>query len=497
MRDAAASRGIQRLYVVEFDSLAQRNLSDVGRTAFGPDAESSFVAMMRLAGLLSETIVLTDNVIFDGILFHKIGPRRMLQLVGRPVGANLVFPFEICSRADSIEQALLRSLREPDATSREYLYAFEYAALDLPAYERIEIGQRLAEQRVRELEKRVEKYGVTEGIARLLIERCDAPEEPVQRMREAWNTWIEADKAGQLTIRPAVERRDADDDRAFALDPVATMRRDMRTAAGREALQWVQLNRHERRTTIRARLRDWLPDTDRDLARDRNVLEYWHNGCYLRSLGYAQGAELIEFVLGDPRAGQRRRLVRRARLVRRPPQHGRRPQPRRRRSFMRSGETRRVMLPGSLLSELGSMPRSVFETVLYTNRDAIAAWRRSGDPRATRRVAYGLLEASDQPDPTMLSRETLNRLMLVFVAAFVSEVFQETPWQAKVPVLASAVVAGSWYDIRTFVKLRGRLGAVIDVRDAEPDDDHDEANDDDHAEVRKALPEASSGNVLR
>jgi hypothetical protein len=469
MRDAAVSHGVQRLYVVEFDSLAQRNLVDVGRTAFGPDAESSFVAMMRLAGLLSETIVLTDNVIFDGILFHRIGPRRMLQLVGRPVGANLVFPFEICSRADSIEQALLRALREPDATSRDYLHAFEYAALDLPAYERIEIGQRLAQQRVRELDKRVEKYGITEGIARLLIERGDAPEEPVQRMRAAWNTWIEAGKAGQLTIRPAAERLDADDDRAFALDPVATMRRDMRTAAGREALQWVQLNRHERRTTIRARLRDWLPDTNRDLARDRRVLEFWHNACYLRSLGYAQGAELIEFVLGDPRAAQRRRLVRRPSRIRH------------RRTFKRGGETRRVMLPGSLLSELGSMPRSVFETVLYTNRDAIAAWRRSGDPRATRRVAYGLLEAADQPDPAMLSRETLNRLMLVFVAAFVTETFQETPWQAKAPVLVSAVVAGSWYDIRTFVKLRGRLGAVVDVRDGEHDDEH--VDEDDEHEV--------------
>ncbi|MGH3389145.1 MAG: hypothetical protein ACRDOO_09745 [Actinomadura sp.] len=463
MLDTAGPHGIQRLYVVEFDSLAQRNLVDVGSTAFGPDAESSFVAMMRLAGLLSETIVLTDNVIFDGILFHRIGPRRMLQLVGRPVGANLVFPFEICSRADSIEQALMRALREPDATSRDYLHAFEYAALDLPALDRIEIGQRLGEQRVRELDKRVEKHGVTEGIARLLIERGGAPEEQVQRMEAAWRTWIEADQAGQLTIRPAAERQDADDDRAFALDPVATMRRDLHTPAGREELQWVQLNRHERRTTIRARLRDRLPDTDREMARDRRVLEFWHNGCYLRSLGYAQGAELIEFVLGDPRAAQRRRLVRRGRLVRH------RPQPRRRRSLLRAGETRRVMLPGSLLSELGSMPRSVFETMLYTNRDAIAAWRRSGDPRATRRVAYGLLEAADQPDPAMLSRETLNRLMLVFVAAFVTETFQGTPWQAKVPVLAGAVVAGSWYDIRTFVKLRGRLGAVIDVRDGEHD----------------------------
>jgi hypothetical protein len=445
--DAEAPRGIQRLYVVEFDSLAQRHVCDIGITPFGGDAESAFVAMMRLADLLSETIVLTDNMIFDGALFHRIGPRRMLQLVGRPVGTNLVFPFGIRSRADSIEQALLRALREPEATGRSRLNTFEYDALDLPEPERIEIGQRIGNLRVRELDRRVARHGISEGIARLLIERCGAPEAQVRQMQEAWAAWIRADRDGQLRISPAGERRDADDDRAFALDPVATMRDDLQTAKGRQALRWVEYNRHERRTTIRARLRDRLPGVDGDQAMDRQVIEYWHNACYLRSLAYAQGAELIEFVLGDPGAVQRRRLARR----RRAPAQG--------------GETRQVRLPVTLLSELGTMPRSVFETVLYSNRDAISDWRRSGDPSAMRRVAYGLLEASEQPDPTLLSRETITRLLLVAVAAFVADAFQQTAWAIKAPVLLAAVAASSWSDIKTFFRLRGRLGAVIDVRD--------------------------------
>jgi hypothetical protein len=447
--DVEAPRGIQRLYVVEFDSLAQRHLCDIGITPFGGDAETAIVAMMRLADLLSETIVLTDNMIFDGILLHRIGPRRLLQLVGRPIGAQLVFPFEIRSRADTIEQALVRALREPSAGARAHLNAFEYDALDLPEPERIEIGQRLGNLRVRELDRRVDRHGVTEGIARLLIERCGAPEEQVRQMQESWGAWIKADRDGQLPFGPAGERRDADDDRAFALDPVARMRGDLQTAEGLQALQWVEYNRHERRTTIRARLRDWLPGVDGDQAMDRQVIELWHNACYLRSLAYAQGAELIEFVLGDPGAAQRRRLTRR----RRAPAQG--------------GETRQVMLPVTLLSELGTMPRSVFETVLYTNRDAIDDWRRTGDPRARRRVAYGLLEASDQPDPTVLSRETLTRLLLVIIAAFVADAFQQTSWQIKAPVLLAAVAASSWSDIKTFFRLRGRLGAVIDVRDGD------------------------------
>ena len=451
MNDGAEiSRGIERLYVVEFDSLAQRHVCDIGMTPFGEDAETTIVAMMRMADLLSETIVLTDNMIFDGVLFHRIGPRRMLQLIGRPVGTNLVFPFEIRSRADTIEQAILRAIRDPEATGRDHLNTFEYDALDVPEAERIAIGQRLGELRVRELDRRVDKHGVTEGLARLLYERCGAPEEHVRRMQDGWAAWIKADRDGQLTIRPAGERRDTDDDRAFALDPVTKMRGDLRTESARRALQWVDVNRHERRTTIRARLRDWLPDADNAEATDRQVLEYWHNACYLRSLGYAQGAELIEFVLGDPQAVQRRRLKRR----RRAPAQG--------------GETRQVMLPATLLSELGTMPRSVFETVLYNNRDAIAEWRHSGDPGAMRRVAYGLLEATEQPDPTLLSRETLNRLMLVILAAFVADAFQQTPWLVKAPVLLAAVAASSWSDIKTFFRLRGRLGAVIDVRDGGP-----------------------------
>ncbi|HEX6467608.1 MAG TPA: hypothetical protein VF069_00825 [Streptosporangiaceae bacterium] len=446
----AARGGLKRLYVVEFDSLSQRHLVALGRTPFGADATSSFVAMMRLADLLSETVVLTDNAIFDGIMFHRLGPRRTLQLVGRPVGASLAFPFEIRSRAASMEDALLRALRDPDATWRDRLNPFEFTALELPEAERIEVGQRLGELRVRELDRRVDKLGVADGIAELLVERCGVPADKVRALQDGWGAWIRADQDGMLTIRPAGERGDADDDRAFAVDPVAKMRADLTTEEGRRALQWVDDNRHERRTTIRARLRDWLPDGPDGRGADRRVIELWHNACYLRSLAYAQGAELIEYLLGDPRAAARRRLVRRGRS---PATDGR-------------GETRQVMLPQMLITELGTMPRSVFETVLYRNRDAISNWRLSGDPSSMRRVAYGLLDAADQPDPTSLSRETATRLLLVVVAAFVADVFQGVPWLVKAPVLLGTVLAGSWYDVRTWVRLRGRLGAVIDLREA-------------------------------
>jgi hypothetical protein len=446
MGEAAAQGGLKRLYVVEFDSLSQRHLVDLGQTRFGSDAVSSFVAMMRLADLLAETVVLTDNTVFDGIVFHRLGPNRMMQLVGSPVGASLVFPFEIRSRAGSIEEAILRALRDPDASSRDRLNPFEFFALEVPEGERIEIGQRLGEQRVRELDRRVEKLGVAEGIADLLIERCGAPADKVRRLQDGWAAWIRADQAGLLSLKPAGERGDAGDDRAFAVDPVGRMRGDLRTDAGRRALQWVDDNRHERRTTIRARLRDWLPEGQRQLAADRRVIELWHNACYLRSLAYAQGAELIEYLLGDPRAAARRRLTRRGSVP--------------------TGETRQVMLPATLITELGTMPRSVFETVIYRNRDAIAMWRLSGDPSAMRRVAYGLFDAADQPDPTALSRETATRLLLVVVAAFVADAFQGVPWLIKAPVLLGAVLAGSWYDVRTAVQLRGRLGAVIDIREA-------------------------------
>jgi hypothetical protein len=347
-----------------------------------------------------------------------------------------------------MEEALLRAVRDPEATARDRLNPFEFAALDLPEAARIELGQQLGELRVRELDRRVEKLGVADGIAQLLVERCGVPADKVRRLQEGWTAWIRADQDGMLTIRPAVERSDADDDRAFAVDPVAPMRGDLSTDAGRQALQWVDDNRHERRTTIRARLRDWLPDGVDGFGADRRVIELWHNACYLRSMAYAQGAELIEYLLGDPHAAARRRLVRRGRAT------------------GPGGETRQVMLPRTLITELGTMPRSVFETVLYRNRDAIAKWRLSGDPSAMRRVAYGLLDAADQPDPTSLSRETATRLVLVVVAAFVADAFQGVPWLVKAPVLLGAVLAGSWYDVRTWVRLRGRLGAVIDINEA-------------------------------
>lgn len=449
MSGAAVPGGLLRLYAVEFDSLTQRRLRDLGGTTFGPDAASSFVAMMRLADMLSGTIVLTDNMVFDGIMFHQIGPRRLLELIGRPVGAGLAFPFEVRSRARNLEQALLRSLRHPRAAPRDRLSPFEFAALDVPEQERIRIGQRLGELRVRELDRRIRRHGVTGGLARLLIDRCGAPEDKVRQMQREWTAWIEADRRGLLEFRRAGERRDIDDDRAFARDPVDAMRSDLRTEDGRQALQWVYENRHQRRTDIRAWLRERLPDDDVRLAADRDVIEVWHNACYLRSLAHAQGAELIEFLLGDPNEARRRRLLRRRDVSR----------------F--DGSTRRVKLPATLMAELGQMPRAVFATVRYSNRDALAAWRRHGDRGSMRRLAYGLLAATHQPDPARLSRETELRLLLVVVAAFVAEAFQDLSWWIKGPVLLAAVLAGSWADVQTFFQLRGRLGAVIDVL---PDD---------------------------
>jgi hypothetical protein len=445
----AVAGGMLRLYAVEFDSLTQRRLRDRGRTAFGPDAASSFVAMMRLSDLLSGSIVITDNMVFDGIMFHQIGPRRLLELIGRPVGAALAFPFEVRSRARNLEQALLRSLRDPRAAPRDRLYTFEFAALDVPEEERIRIGQRLGRLRVRELDRRVRKFGVAGGLARLLVDRCDAPEDKVRHMQQQWAAWIEADRRGLLDFRRAGERRDIDDDRAFARDPVETMRADLRTEDGRQALHWVYENRHQRRTDVRAWLRERLPDDDARLAADREVIELWHNACYLRSLALAQGAELIEFLLGDPKEATRRRLLRR------------------RGSAHSDGETRRVRLPATLMAELGQMPRAVFATVRYANREALQSWRRHGDRGSMRRLAYGLLAATEQPDPRRLSRETELRLLLVIIAAFVAEAeaFDSVSWWIKGPVLLATVLASSWQDVQTFFQLRGRLGAVIDVHD--------------------------------
>jgi hypothetical protein len=445
--DAPASSGMLRLYAVEFDSLTQRRLRDLGRTTFGPDAESSFVAMMRLADMLSGSIVLTDNMVFDGVMFHQIGPRRLLELIGRPVGAALIFPFEIRSRADNLEKGLLRSIRDPRSAPRDRLTSIEFAALDVPEHDRIRIGQRLGRLRVRELDRRIRRHGVPGGIAQLLIDRCGAPEDKVRQMQRNWAAWIEADRRGLLVFRRTGERRDIDDDRAFARDPVTAMREDLRTEDGQQALQWVYENRHQRRTDVRAWLRTRLPDDDAKQAADREVLELWHNACYLRSLAHAQGAELIEFLLGDPRDAGRRRLLRR------------------RKTTPADGQTRRVKLPASLMAELGQMPRAVFATVRYSNRDALDAWRRHGDRGSMRRLAYGLLAATDQPDPRRLSRETEMRLLLVVVAAFVSEVFDGPDWKIKGPVLLAAVLASSWQDVRTFFQLRGRLGAVIDILD--------------------------------
>lgn len=436
--------GLRRLYAVEFDPLAQRHLVERGATPFGDDPLRAFVAILRLANLLGETVVLIDSSIFDGCLFHRIGPRRLLRLAGRPVqgGVGSVYPFEILSRAPTLEQSLLQSVRTTDGR-RGRLRSYEFFGLDVPEPERVAYGERLGLVSVRELDRRVARYGVTEGIARVLVECCGVPPEPVARMRAHWEEWIAEDRAGRLDLKVWTGMGRFSDD-AFAWDPVETMLPDIRSELGRTALAWTYENRHLRRTHIRSALRTLLPDDDPVLRADRDVIEFWYNACYQRAMAYAQGAELIEFVLGDPRSVPTRRLRRR---------HGARG----------PGESRRVVLPASLMAALGTMPPSVFETVLYRNRDAIAEWRATGDPQAMRRIAYGLLETVEQPNPASTRRIVVN-FALVIMGAVIVEFFDDLRLAEKIPLVAAAALAASWEQLSTEIRLRGRLGAVIDVR---------------------------------
>ncbi|MQA97482.1 MAG: hypothetical protein GEV11_23665 [Streptosporangiales bacterium] len=442
-----AMGGLSRLYAVEFDSLAQRHLADRVRTPLGDDPLSAFVAILRLSGLLAETVVLTDSSVFDGCLFHRLGPARLLQLAGRaqPGGMGLSYPFEILSRAPNLEQSLLHAVRDPDEAPDGRLRMYEFSALDVPEPERVRLGERLHLVKPRELDKRVAKHGVTEGIAQLLIECCDAPTLPVSRMQSGWEEWIRQDRAGRLNVKVWPQMGKYGDDQAFAWDPVTAMHADLKTEVGRIGLDWVFENRHLRRTEIRAFLRSLLPYDAPDLSADREIIEFWYNACYVRALAYAQGAELIEFVLGDPGTIQSRRLLRR------------------RGAAPGGGESRRVLLPPSLLRQLGTMPRAVYETVLYRNRDAVLSWRRHGDKRSMRRIAYGLLDAVEQPNPKSGRRIAMNSALVV-LAAVIVELFDTLPLWAKAPLVAGAALAASWEQLGTEIRLNGQLGAVIDVR---------------------------------
>lgn len=449
--DEQPGTGLQRLHAVEFDSLAQRQLLERGRTQFGADPIQSFIAVLRLSNLLAQRVVMVDSSLFDGVLFHRVGPRQLLRLAGRATNNRLevAFPFEIMSRASTLEESLLLAVREPGSERRDQLRMYEFYSLDLPEPERVACGQRLSEVDVRELDRRVAKYGVTEGIARVLTECCDAPEEPVQRMRTAWEEWIAEDRSGRLELRvwPQMGRYDGDDD-AFAWDPVDRMRRDIRTSLGRTGLEWVYENRHLRRTEIRSVLRTLLPEDEPELTADRKLIEDWFNACYMRALAYAHGAELIEFVLSGPDSDAAKRI-------------------RRRRWRGKKGTSRRVFLPPSLLIELGRMPRSVFDSVLYRNREAIRTWRATGDPQAMRRIAFGLLSAVEQPAPTSARRIITNFGLAMFIAIVV-ELFDNTPLWMKVAIAAAATVAASWQELLAETRLHGQLGAVIDVRASQP-----------------------------
>ncbi|MGN6743389.1 MAG: hypothetical protein ACTHJL_08845 [Amnibacterium sp.] len=92
--------------VRELDSVEQRLLYD----RLGPEATDILLGMLRAAVLLSETVLLTDAMLLDGILFQVIGPADLAQALGLPAHR---LPLLVLTRSGRLDDAVEAQRQDP------------------------------------------------------------------------------------------------------------------------------------------------------------------------------------------------------------------------------------------------------------------------------------------------------------------------------------------------------------------------------------------------
>lgn len=96
----------RRMLVAELDSLEQatRYLNSNGRIH---NAERELTGMIRTAVLLSETLLITDSMLFDGAYFMAVGPEGLMHRLGLP-GQHL--PLVVLSSHRTLRESLTAKL---------------------------------------------------------------------------------------------------------------------------------------------------------------------------------------------------------------------------------------------------------------------------------------------------------------------------------------------------------------------------------------------------
>lgn len=345
----------------------QPALDAVGRMA--PDAISWLSGTLRVADLVSETILVTDAQLLDGIFFQALGVERVHEILGR---SDLDPPtFTILGRAVSLEESLRRLVVGP-----RDLGHFEYSVFTALGADTRDLRARL---------QAIDPTGVDQAapgeVARQAItafaEAGAGNADLRARLLAGWEAWIEAETTGRISFE---QYRTAGDGFAMVADEWWTPALD--TSPGQEVAA-VLRTMPKRSDALRMIGDAGLP------SKLEEHLRAWYEMVYIDYVAANNEADWLDL------AGGRFSDV----------------TVRRRRSSARAS----IPLRGSAPVHLGQMPAAPYQQLRYRSRDALLAWRTEPSARAMDRIAYAIENTATRPDLAQDKRAMLTGLSLTLV----------------------------------------------------------------------------------
>lgn len=399
-------------FLVNLDSVAQRESHDRN-----PERSvEELTGVLRVGCLLTGTLLFTDTQVLDGILMLEIGPRGVQSRIGEA--------FVILARGPSLELSLAEFFDRGSAT----LAQFELSSLpDMNPEQRIEVGRRLTLYPSSEFRRVQQESGVVAAVCTAL-RASGVQNHHIERLAVHWQSWIDADRNGQLRIvqRPYGQLNMAEQ---AAKKPLTSVLRDSSHSAAIEQIS-AAINQSARRSEIRF-LIGQLNLNDDDVISVRE----WLDTVYVCAIARHYGVLAVDL----PRSSVERLAQR------------------------RSSEEAEVMLSLQSVQRLSNVRTATFEIIYDRTRDDARNWLETKKERHIRQLASTI--DRDTATDSNLRRDGLkSAVRLAFVAAVVqvSSAFDHR-LSIKIVLALGAVLLTELIPVAyRFLFPKGQLAATID-----------------------------------
>lgn len=304
--------GVPVLFTDWYDSVRQRALvkRDSGQLAgpgLGHDLRRFALGQLRWDAIRGPRFLLTYAQLLDGALLRRLADSRLIDDVGVPgASGDLVLPFEVGNYGWTVESSLT------DIAHRGFLFS----SVSGNRFRRIALQRDLAAVRPEEVERRLSRDGVAEGLAGILRDRAGVDPGECARLAAGWQFWIDAERRSVLRTRRAQPLVDD----LPSLQAEEFGRLPMESASGRAVRDRIvsDVTRDpetgvRRRSLVYAEIAVLEASTTPAEQRDAGTLKQAFNRCYHRTIARSEGAMLaLVDDVGPPRGVRRKAAMKAA-----------------------------------------------------------------------------------------------------------------------------------------------------------------------------------------